>query len=167
MATENLTAERLREVIHYDPLTGIFVWRVKTSRRIVVGSVAGCMHKTLGYVYIRIDGVLHTAHRLATLYMTGEWPIEQVDHKDAVRSNNRWDNLRNADNALNMQNQRRSKGETKSGLLGVDWFEQTKKWRAAIKTNGQRVHIGYFATKEAAHEAYLIQKRLLHKFGTI
>lgn len=167
MAASDLTAARLRELLDYNPATGVFRWRIQTSRRIAVGAAAGCTHKTIGYVFIRVDGRLYLAHRLAVLHVTGEWPADMIDHRDGRRDNNVWTNLRAADNRLNMQNQRGPRGATSSGILSVDWFEQTGKWRAVIKTEARRHHLGYFETKELARAAYLEAKRRLHEGCTI
>lgn len=167
MAAADLTAARVREVLHYDPLTGVFTWRVKTCRKVVAGTVAGCLSKANGYVLIRIDGALHLAHRLAFLWMTGAWPKDMVDHRDGVRNNNRWGNLRNATGTLNSQNQRSARGATKSGILGVTWFAQTGKWRAEIKTPGRKLSLGYFSTKDEAQAAYIAAKREHHEGCTV
>ena len=75
-----LTQERLKEVLHYDPETGIFMWLVAPNGRIRVGMEAGSSHD--GYIGIKVDRILYKAHRLAWFYMTGEWPANDVDHWD-------------------------------------------------------------------------------------
>lgn len=90
-----LTAERLREVLEYDPAIGVFRWLIKPCGQISIGDIAGCRHGE-GYVQIRVIGRIYLAHRLAWLYMTGEWPISLIDHRNLDRSDNRWSNLREA-----------------------------------------------------------------------
>lgn len=164
-----LTAQRLRELLHYDPETGVFTRRVATSRS-HVGSVAGTLN-VCGYLVARLDGTLYLLHRLAHLYMTGEWPEYGVDHKDTHRANNCWLNLRPADQRLNMQNQRRSQAGSKSGLLGVSPAKPADsgevKFRARIVTDGRERHLGTFQTAQLAHEAYIAAKRQHHEGCTI
>ena len=159
-----LTYERLREVLHYDPETGVFTRLVRTSNRIKVGDVAGCSAGD-GYVQIRVDGVRYLAHRLAFLWMTGEWPRDMIDHINGVRDDNRFANLRPATRAENMQNQRRAMSNSQTGLLGVT--RVGKRFMATIQVDGRKIHIGTFDTPEQAHEAYLAAKRRLHPGCTI
>ncbi|MCK9994454.1 MAG: hypothetical protein Dbin4_02974, partial [Alphaproteobacteria bacterium] len=103
MKMAELTQSRLKELLHYDPDTGVFTRRVQTSSNARVGDVAGCLHPE-GYRHIQIDGKRYAAHRLAWLYMTGEWPTNQLDHLNGVRDDNRWGNLREATHGQNQQN---------------------------------------------------------------
>lgn len=160
-----LTAERLRELLHYDPLTGEFSWRV--SRRGVRPGKTGNVRPD-GYVRIGIDGVNHLAHRLAWLYVTGHWPTIEIDHQDGNRGNNRFSNLRDVDAITNMQNMRNAtRGNHSSGLLGVSYHRRDKLWRARIYVDGKDRAIGYFKCKEDAHAAYLDAKRRQHAGCTI
>lgn len=168
MADAILTAERLREVLHYDSETGAFTWNIALSNRAPVGTAAGSKSRHTGYTSISVDGALFRAHRLAWLYMTGEWPERFVDHINGDRSDNRWCNLRAADGTLNQQNLRAARGDTHSGMLGV--YRTDKKsspWRASINIDGKDKHLGNFATKEDAHRAYLDAKRAEHQGCTI
>jgi hypothetical protein len=90
----NLTAERLRELLHYDPETGVFTWRVNRRGTARAGSVAGCIHAVSGNVVINVAGNVSTAQRLAWLYMTGAWPSTVLIHKDGDKVNNRFANIR-------------------------------------------------------------------------
>jgi hypothetical protein len=153
-----LTAEQVRELLDYDPETGRFTWRI-APRGHKAGSQAGCID-SYGYVVIRIAGAGHKAHRLAWLIAYGEWPDDQIDHINGERSDNRIANLRSLTNQGNQQNRRTAHRGNSSGLLGVS--PKRGKWRAQIKVDGEKRHIGMFDTPEAAHAAYLEAKRKLH-----
>lgn len=142
--------ERLREVLVYEPDTGLFRWKVCLSNRGAVGAVAGHCNDG-GYTQIRIDGNLYLAHCLAWFYMTGERPTKGVDHRDTNKQNNRWANLRPATKSQNGANAKRSRRNT-SGFKGVHRFRD--KWCAQICVNRKRVNLGLFGTPEEAHSAY-------------
>ena len=169
------TAERVRELFSYDPLTGIFTRLVKTNNRVEVGESCHYFSKGDGYLRISIDGRQHLGHRLAWLYMTGEWPADEVDHRDADRANNRWANLRDVTAAINSQNKRQARVDNRScGLLGVtfDKSRSRRPWVAQIgliHDDGQfrNIRIGRFETPELAHQAYVARKRALHVGCTI
>lgn len=148
---ELITAERLREVLHYDPLTGVFTWLERISIRIKVGDEAGWIQD--GHRFIGIEGRDYPVARLAWLYMTGEWPPHFIDHKDLDGTNNVWLNLRPATNAQNVQNSGR-KVTNKSGYKGVYFETWSRKWRASITVNYQVIRLGRFFTPEAAYIAY-------------
>lgn len=168
MAKADLTAQRLRELLHYDPETGVFTWAADSGRwgRIKAGTAAGCIN-SLGYVVIMIDRRLYYAHRLAWLWARGVWPAELIDHINGVRHDNFLGNLRDASHSLNRQNQRQAQSHNKAGFLGVSWHKQTKKYCAGIWINGKKRHLGLFATAELAHAAYVSAKRLIHPGNTL
>lgn len=163
-----LTADKLRELLHYEPETGVFTRRVKTGGRYGadVGSVAGCLSDQ-GYVLISLMSKQYRAHRLAWLYMTGEWPAGEVDHRDGRRTNNRWSNLRDVPTAINAQNRRGAQSNSRTGLLGASWNARDQRFVARIKVDGQYRSLGGFDTAEQAHAAYLEAKRLHHAGCTI
>lgn len=146
-----ITQSRLKELLHYDPETGSFTWLVQKFRG-DKGATAGC-NIGHGYWKIGIDRKRYYAHHLAWLYMTGEWPVGVIDHRDGDALNNRWANLRLADKSLNAANMRTPKSNT-SGRKGVTWLRREKKWLAQIKVNGRRRALGYFDDKDEAAAAY-------------
>jgi uncharacterized membrane protein len=143
-----ITHERLREVLDYDPETGIFTWRVSRGKA-KKGSVAGRINQTTGYVEIGLDGALIGAHIFAWLYMTGEWPPNLIDHKNRKRPDNRWENLRPSDYSKNRKNAKLNSNNT-SGYPGVTYLKRSGKWRAVLKKWGRTRHLGEFATREEA-----------------
>jgi hypothetical protein len=164
-----LTAERVREVLEYDPNTGVFTWAVTLNNRGKKGTVAGCRTGAIrqpNRIVIGIDGRMYLAHRLAWLYIHGSWPAKQLDHVDGDEGNNRIANLREANNSENHQNLRRARRDNKSGFLGVS-KRPSGKWICRIVVAGASVHIGTFPTAEAAHAAYVYAKRTHHKYGTL
>jgi hypothetical protein len=160
-----LSLERLKLLLNYDPLTGVFKWLVSTATNVKVGAVAGS--DSHGYLAIRIDGKRYLAHRLAWFYMHGNWPPSMIDHIDGCKSNNCLSNLRAVENGGNMQNKKVAHGNSKTGLIGVSPYKKTGKFKAQIGVNGKVRHIGYFDTPEEAHAAYLAEKRKLHECCTI
>lgn len=159
-----ITAESLKELLHYDPETGIFTWlqdRNSTARK---GRPAGGI-SSLGYVQIRVDGRQQKAHRLAWLYVTGEWPPEMIDHRDGNRSNNIFTNLRAVSRTVNGQNRRRAPSHNRLGVLGVR--KDGNKFMARLRVNGKQVYLGSFDTPEAAYESYLTAKRQHHQGCTL
>jgi len=157
-----LTQERLKELLDYDPETGLFTWKKVTSNRTKVGDVCRCISKNK-YVVIRIDGDLYYGHRLAWLYTTGSFPEDMIDHFDGDRQNNRFANLRCADAKTNIENRRTS--SAMSGMLGV--YPSKKRWTTKIAAGGKKTYLGLFKTKEEAHNAYIEAKRKLHKGNTL
>lgn len=172
-----LSAERLRLILTYQPESGCFLWNVESRsgfKQSVVnhlpGDEAGTPRKSDGRIVIRIDGRTYLRYRLAWLWMTGQWPIREIDHVDGDPANDRISNLREASRGLNQQNIRRPiKTKKSSKYLGV--FANKKgraaPWRAAIGDRGRQIHLGAFMTEEEAHEAYLSAKRRLHEGCTI
>ena len=114
---------KIEDQIHYDPITGIFTWKID-KRKARAGDRAGCVDNGK-YRYIKIDYKKIAEHRLAFYLMTGKWPEHQVDHINHVTDDNRWENLREATPSQNLVNK---KPYCKAGYIGV--FEIRGKFRA-------------------------------------
>ena len=146
---ETITAELLRQIMHYDPETGIFTWKVQKGRRVKPGDRSGCPD-SLGYLMIIIDRHAYKAHRLAWLYMTGEWP-QEIDHINCDRSDNRWANLRLATRSQNGAN-RRLDSRRAGCLKGAS--KCNAGWQSKIRIDGNLIYLGTYRTQEEAHKVY-------------
>lgn len=145
-----ITQSRLRELVSYDPLTGHLTYlRDIGGRR--AGERCGWLHKR-GWRYLSVDGGTYRAARLIWFYMTGEWPEVLVDHENRVRDDDRWVNLRLANNAQNGRNATLSKRNT-SGTKGVGWHGRLGKWYASIRVDRRLIHLGYFHDIDSAAAA--------------
>jgi HNH endonuclease/AP2 domain len=152
MAEKSLiTIERLKEVLDYDPETGVFTRKIAGGGR-KVGDSAG-FKMVIGYLGISVGNRQYYAHRLAWFYMTGKWPNEQIDHKNNRKDDNRFCNLREATPMQNMHNSSMRK-KNMSGRKGVYWDEGVSKWRAQITINKVTTYIGIFDDLDAAARAY-------------
>ena len=160
--TLGLTAEILRMLVLYDPATGQFFWR-DSSGHGSAGRRAGKEAGTRTPKGIRIElpgfNFGFMAHRLAWLYMTGEWPEVQVDHKNRNPHQNWWDNLREASNSRNQVN-RGLRPHNKSGVTGVTSGKQG--WLAECKIDGKFVLRQWFKTKGEAVAARRLAVQRFH-----
>lgn len=159
-----LTHEELTRLFFYDPSTGLFTRLVSAGNQ-AVGSVAEYIN-TKGYNYININKVAYPAHRLAWFYVYGRWPIGQIDHVDGNRSNNQLRNLRECTPAQNQQNRSKNKNN-KSKYPGVYYAGWAKKYRAMIRHENVKYHIGLYDTAIDAYFAYLQKKAELHTFNPV
>jgi len=158
--TKELTQEVLQELLQYDSDTGVFTWRERDVKYFAVetnckrwntrysGKVAGTADAR-GYISIKLFKKIYLSHRLTFLYMTGEFPIEQVDHINQVKGDNRFCNLREVTHHENGKNQSMHKNNT-SGTVGVSWHKSANKWVARIKVDGKVIHLGLFTDKQDA-----------------
>jgi len=139
-----LTQERLKELLHYDPDTGVFTW-IKSHgslNRRFLNKEAGSINNT-GHRRIGLLGVHYQAHRLVWLYVYGELPKTDIDHKDQNGSNNKLSNLRKTTHQENCKNLS-MKSNNKSGFTGVSFDKQREKWAAYITISMKKIHLGRF-----------------------
>lgn len=151
MKTPRLTIERLKELLSYDPLTGVFTWRVNRPGPARRGSVAGNVN-CLGYRQITIDQKSYLAHRLAWFYQKGTWPLKHIDHENMNTDDNRAVNIREASKSDNSANTT-VRSTNKLGVKGVGKTPKGK-YRARIVLNGKEKHIGNYDTPKLAAAAY-------------
>jgi hypothetical protein len=149
-----MTAEELRALLLYDEQTGLFTNRVK-RKKAHVGQPAGSTKRS-GYVRLVIGGRDYAAHRLAWLYVHGQWPTSMLDHINGVRSDNRIENLREVSPVVNAENRHRPGGS--NPYVGVTFHKQTGKWQSMAKVNGKTLYLGLHTTPEAARASYLAGK---------
>lgn len=147
-----LTQAELKSILSYDEITGIFTWLTRTSNRIKIGATAGARHNA-GYVSIGINGELYLAHRLAWLYVHGNFPEDEIDHINGDRGNTSFANLRAATHQENICNTGMYSHNT-SGYRGVTWRKDTNKWQAQVKEGSKHIALGCYETAELASEAY-------------
>lgn len=166
MKAHEITWALVRDRLAYDAEAGVFTWaKLIPHCRFKVGELAGSITRQ-GRWQISLHGKTYAAHRLAWLFMHGEWPREFVDHIDGDPLNNRISNLRVVPSTVNMQNQRRAHADAKVKVLGVD-SDRPGRYRAKIVVNGRPVYLGRFKTPEEAAAVYLDAKRKFHAGCTI
>lgn len=162
MNKEDLPLWYVKDCLNYEPETGVFTWRMTTTRT-KVGAIAGALSGANGYVRISLAGVSYRAHRLAWFYVHGEWPAMHVDHINRDKTDNRLANLRLVTQQQNMQNTRKRKNSA-CDFKGVTPFTRDKsRFVAQIRYDGKQRKLGIFATQEEAHKAYCDAAR--ERFG--
>jgi len=160
-----ITQAELQQLLHYDPNTGVFTWRVRRGGTARPGARAGILDNR-GYRILQINKKLYKAHRLVWLYMTGSFPTKHLDHINGIPDDNSWSNLREATVAENGQNRKVSKNNT-SGYTGVGWHKKSQKWNASIWINQRYIYLGRYDTPEEAARAYKEAKARYHTFNPV
>lgn len=163
---DELTQQRLKELIEYDPLTGVLRRRKFTAPRATAGQLAGSSSYAGHRRFICVDGRRYAASRLVWLYVHGHWPKGVIDHINGNPADNRLSNLRDVPQQLNVHNQRHANRRNKTGLIGAHAHPDGG-FSASIKAGGRLRYLGYFKTPEEAHEAYVKAKRVLHEGCTL
>ena len=166
---KDIDQKQLRALLDYNQENGLFFWLNSSGRsgRIAAGSVAGSVDKTTGYRQIKLGGKRYLQHRLAYFYTTGHWPVHEIDHINAERTDNRWCNLRHVDRKTNAQNIRKPHKDNKLGVQGVRMLPSGRFSAECGGFSKKSKYIGTFDTSEAAYAAYLAAKRETHAGATI
>ena len=143
--SKDISISRLKEVLDYSQSTGVFTWKEREGKKVFnscfSGEVAGNVN-VQGYIQIQIDNVNFLAHRLAWLWVHGEWP-DLIDHLDGDRANNRLGNLESTNYLGNARNT--VKGLKDKGIVKLS----SGMYRVVVSDK----HIGCYKTKEMAKVA--------------
>jgi hypothetical protein len=160
MRVEPPPVEYLRTLFDYDPVTGIVVRKICTARRQKVGEIVGTFGAR-GYLQATIHRKKYMLHRLIWLWVHGENPEYDIDHKNRIRTDNRLTNLRLATRQENTHNAGISRRNW-SGVTGVSWDANHCSWAANIKANGKQHFLGRYPSIQLAADAYSAAKRQFH-----
>ena len=154
-ARSQLTQEKLKSIVNYDPQTGFFTWRANLANGFQAGERTGYLNKSRDGYYLEtmVFGVRYRDNRLAFLWMTGAFPPNHVDHRNGDSQDNSLGNLRAATSSQNAANSKLSK-LNKTGFKGVSLGKHAKRFRASIKVDGKFIGLGSFDTAIEAHKAY-------------
>jgi hypothetical protein len=144
---DTVSQAALKKALFYDPDTGLFI-RLQPTHCFKVGELADRCGPD-GYLRIYILGTHHLSHRLAFLYMTGRWP-DEVDHKDGIKMNNRWENLREVTHQENLAFRNYTNSSNSVGIRGVT--KCGRRFRAMIRIDKQLLHLGVYDTPEEAEQ---------------
>jgi hypothetical protein len=157
---KDINVDEVREVFDYNEETGDLIWNIRKGPRANIGDVAGCYNNT-GYRQIKYKGKPYLSHRLIWLYVYGYFPIDEIDHIDGDRANNRISNLRAVSRQENQKNTKLSKNSS-TGIIGVYWNKNTSKWQAHITINWKQIYLGIFSD---FFEACCARKSAESKYG--
>ena len=152
----------VRSTYGYEPASGRLFW-LSDGRR------AGLSYPASPYIRLTLRNtetgrqLFLRAHRVAWFLFWGKWPEQTIDHINGIKTDNRIDNLRDVHGDLNRHNIRRANRNSASGLLGASWDKQKRKWVACIQCDGKLRRLGFHASPQEAHAAYLAAKRVLHE----
>jgi len=145
-----ITQAELKQLLDYDPDTGVFTWRAGNDRNVKAGDVAGTINNR-GYRAIKVKGKVYQAHRLAWLYVHGEWP-RVIDHREGNKLDNRISSLKEGSQRENSQNTHKHRN---GRLVGCYFHKKSQKWLAQIEINGTLKYLGLYQTELDAHTAYV------------
>jgi len=155
-----LNQELLKELVDYNPDTGVFAWK-KIRRGVSCNKKVGTV-KPNGYIVVLINRKLYRLHRLAWLYMTGKWPDNEIDHINGNRADNRFCNIRQATKAENNWNKKVRKDST-TGIKNVLYYPNYQTYYVKITANNVSHSFGPFKTKDEAASVAKEKRIEIHK----
>ena len=154
-----ITQKLLQEWFDYNSATGMFVWKISRGNQYTNPGMLAGFKDTYGHMGIEISGKRYLSHRLAWMYVYGEWPKNDIDHINGIKDDNRLCNLRDVTKSINNMN-RKVHANNKLGIKGVS--QQGKKFQAIIINNKKHTYLGSYDTIEQAQEAYLKANLIRH-----
>jgi len=157
-----ITQEELKKQLHYNEETGIFTRLISNHHSVKIGDKAGSLDHD--YWKIVVNKKQYYAHRLAWLYVYGEWsnfPESVIDHIDGNKQNNKIINLRKITHQENILNQKKRINNT-SGVKGISWHKRSKNWQARVMINGASKYLGGFDNLEFAELVVMEARRKYH-----
>ena len=157
---KKLTQKELKRILHYNPTTGLFTWKINHKHGSKKKNTIAGYKNNDGYVCIKISNTLYYAHILVFLYMNNYYPENFIDHKDKTPWNNWYINLRETSQQCNMRNRKRNKNN-KSGVTGVSWVLRDSIWWSSLKVYGVIKNLGRYKNKEDAICARLAGEQCL------
>ena len=161
------TPELLRKLLRYEPETGKLFWRERTPDVFASTSGRSAEHACAnwnsrfsgreafntetgkGYLSGGIFNRRYLAHRVISALVSGVWPIDEIDHINGVRDDNRIENLRIVSHEENMRNSCIRRDNT-SGVAGVSWDSSRGMWVAQIRGLGRNISLGRFVNIQEA-----------------
>ena len=163
-ARKKLTQKRVRELFDFNADTGILT-RKSVLRSKKADRASGCLTNN-GYLVVSIDCATYLLHRVIWLYVYGYFPEHDIDHINRDKCDNRLENLREATRACNVKNTGLRSDNT-SGVKGVYWHTQARKWNPKIFLEGRGISLGLFYdfTEAVAHRLAAEQCLGFHSCG--
>lgn len=154
-----LTIAYTREILDFDPVSGVLTWKLSLNRQVRAGERAGTVSRN-GYVVVTIAGRKYMGHRLGWFLYHGVWPKGQLDHENHKRADNRLSNLQDGTHTDNQHNRSRNRNN-KTGVTGVRKTSDNR-WIASICVNKSRKHLGIF---QSFTDAVLARKSAESQYG--
>lgn len=151
-----MTQQQLKEILHYNPNTGAFTWKICPRKSIKEGSIAGRLSR---YIQIQYKGKKYYAHRLAWLYMYGKLPKNQIDHINRDKTDNRISNLRDVTHFENQQNQERK------SICYINYRELTKRWIVTLSRSYNKGNTKYLGSFKEEAKAIKRAAVITNKYG--
>ena len=159
----HITQKELKELVNYNPETGIMTWKVNIGPNGKIDKQVGYINN-VGYWFTSIKCQRYLFHRLIWIFVNGSFEYDSIDHIDHNPLNNKINNLRNVSHKQNLKNRKLSSNNT-SGFHGVIFNKQASNWKAVIEVNSKRINLGHFLDKSDAIKARKHAERL-YKFHT-
>jgi hypothetical protein len=137
LGAEMIDYKTAHTLFHYDNDSGVLYRKYKKK----ICAVTTTTHK--GYITTMVGGRNYRVHRLVWLMVYGEFPANQIDHINGIKSDNRIQNLRDVDNKENHKNMKQFSNNS-SGHVGVTWDSKRNKWFVSITVEGKTKALGRF-----------------------